>query len=193
MTTITLINGHPDPAPERFCAALCEAYGEGARGAGHEVRDIAVGAIDLDFLKNQAEFDTPPSDAIAEAQATIRQADHAVLVYPLWLGTMPARLKAFLEHLGRDNFFLDTGGDSSGWPAKKMEGKSARIVVTMGMPGFAYRIFFGAHSLKGLEAGIFKLAGFKPVRDTVFGLVMAGAERRARMIDKMRALGARAR
>ena len=31
---ILVVNGHPDPAPERFCAALCDAYEEGAVEAG---------------------------------------------------------------------------------------------------------------------------------------------------------------
>jgi len=29
-----LVNGHPDPSPERFCSALCDAYEDGARKAG---------------------------------------------------------------------------------------------------------------------------------------------------------------
>ncbi|MGH8068466.1 MAG: NAD(P)H-dependent oxidoreductase [Candidatus Entotheonellia bacterium] len=32
-----------------------------------------------------------------QAQQTIGWADHLVIFYPLWLGTMPALLKAFLE------------------------------------------------------------------------------------------------
>lgn len=192
MTTITLLNGHPDPDPAHFCAALCAAYQGAAEEAGHTIHRIDTGAIELDFLKNQAEFDSAPPQAIADVQAAIAASDHLVLVYPLWLGTMPARLKAFLEHLGRGHFFLDTGGDSSGWPARKMKGKSARVVVTMGMPGFAYRLFFGGHSLKALEKGILGIAGFSPVRDSVFGLVEAGAERRQRMLDTMARLGAKA-
>lgn len=192
MTTIALINGHPDPDPSHFCAALCETYEQAAREAGHTVRRIEAGALDFGFLTNAQAFETAPPESIAQAQATLVEADHLVLVYPLWLGTMPARLKAFLEHLGREKFFLDTGGDSSGWPAKKMAGKSARVVVTMGMPGLAYRLFFGGHSLKALEKGILGISGFSPVRDTLFGLVESGADRRRRMLDTMARLGSRA-
>lgn len=193
MTTITLINGHPDPDPARFCAALCEAYERAATGAGHEVRRFDAGAVELDFLKNQTEFASAPPQVIAEIQAAISASDHLVLVYPLWLGTMPAKLKAVLEHLGRGDFFLETHNESGGWPARKMTGKSARVVVTMGMPGLAYRLLFGGHSLKALEKGILGMAGFKPVRDTVFGMVETGAERRNRMLGTMARFGSKAR
>ncbi len=192
MTRICLINGHPDPSPERFAHALCEAYAEGAEAVGHIVSRVEAGALDLGFLTNQAEFEAPAPQAVAHVQASIAGAEHVVFVYPLWLGTMPAKMKAFLEHVGRGNFFLETGAPGE-WPARKMTGKSARVIVTMGMPGFAYRLFFGSHSLKALQGGVLKLSGFKPVRDTVLGLVESGPERRAKMLADVRALGANAK
>ena len=49
--------------------------------------------------------------AIAAAQADIQWADHVAIFYPLWLGTMPALLKAFLEQVMRPGFAL---GESEG-------------------------------------------------------------------------------
>jgi len=64
----------------------------------------------------------------------------------------------------------------------------------MGMPAFAYRLFFGAHSLKALESGILGMAGVKPVRATLFGMVGAGGEAAHRKrVDRMTALGAKGR
>ena len=42
---ILVINGHPDPSPERLAAALAKAYAEGAETAGHQVRRIDIGAV----------------------------------------------------------------------------------------------------------------------------------------------------
>ena len=39
---IAVIQGHPDPSPERLCRALAGAYRRGAEEAGHEVRTIDV-------------------------------------------------------------------------------------------------------------------------------------------------------
>lgn len=44
---ITIIDGHPDPGPERFCHALSNAYAVAATAAGHEVRRVNL--CDLDF------------------------------------------------------------------------------------------------------------------------------------------------
>jgi len=192
MTRICLINAHPDPAPERFCFALADAYQSAAEQAGHAVARFDAGALDVPLLDSAQAFAQDPPVALTPVRDALSHADHFVLIYPLWLGSLPAKAKALLEQIARGGFLLDTGGDSSKWPAQKMKGKSARVIVTMGMPGFAYRLFYGSHSLKGLEAGVLKISGFKPVRDTVLGGVETGAEARARMLEKVAALGAKA-
>src|SRR3546814_9849412 len=58
-------------------------------------------------------------------------ADHLVILYPLWLGDVPALLKGFLEQILRPGFAIDEG--STGMSAKLLTGRSARIIVTMGM------------------------------------------------------------
>ncbi len=192
MARICLINAHPDPAPQRFCHGLANAYQAGAESSGHDVARFDAGALDYGFLTSAKAFSEPAPDAVRAVQDALGAADHLVLIYPLWLGTMPARSKALLEHLGRANFFLDTGSDSSKWPARKMGGKSARVIVTMGMPAVAYRVFFRSHSLKAVETSILGLTGFKPVRSTVLGMVESSAQRRAAMLEDARKLGARA-
>jgi len=190
--SICIINGHPDASPEHFVPALADAYERGAREAGFEVSRIDIGSLPIDFLHNQSEFDTPPDMQIVGERGKLAAADHLVLVFPLWLGCMPARLKAFLEQLARNEFLLATTNDGAGWPAQKMKGKSARIIVTMGMPGFAYGTMFGGHSVKALEKGVLRISGFKPVRRTILGGVeAAGVPGRAKMLHKVEALGRR--
>ena len=192
MSTICLINAHPDPAPERLCHALADAYQSAAQAGGHVVSRFDAGSLDFPMLASAKAFNEPPPETLAPLRDALSAADHLVLIYPLWLGTLPAKAKALLEQVGRAGFLLDTGGDSSKWPAQKMKGKSARVIVTMGMPGFAYRLFYRSHSLKGLERGILGISGFKPVRDTVLGGVEMGAQRRAKMLDHVARLGAKA-
>lgn len=192
--TICVIDAHPDAGEGHFVSALADAYARGALDGGHDLSRIRVADIPLDFMKTAEEFAELPSAPVCEARDKIAAADHVVLVYPLWLGMVPARLKAFIEQVGRGEFFLATGGDSSKWPAQKMKGKSARLVVTMGMPGFAYGLIFGGHSLKGLAKGVFGMAGFSPVRRTVFGGVGAvDGKGRGRMLARMEKWGQGAR
>ena len=102
-------------------------------------------------------------------QAVVGAADHLVIIYPLWLGDMPAILKSALEHLSCGGFVMAI--DADGHWQQKLKGKSARVVVTMGMPAVVYRLYFLSHSLKSLERNILRFAGMKPVRTTLMGRV----------------------
>ncbi|WP_369413529.1 NAD(P)H-dependent oxidoreductase [Caldovatus aquaticus] len=186
---VAIIQGHPDPAGGHFGHALADAYAEGAQAAGHAVERIEVARLDFPLLRTQAEFEAgAPPAAIRAAQETLRRAEHWVLLYPLWLGAMPALLKGFLEQVCRPGFaFRDAG---HGLPEKLMKGRSARIVVTMGMPALAYRWWFGAYSLRSLERNILGFIGIRPIRETLIGGVGSlGAARAEAWLGRLRALG----
>lgn len=192
--SVLVVDGHPDPATGRLCHALAGAYARGAEGAGHEVVVIRAADIDIPFLRSKDEFENqPPCAGIRRAQDAIEAANHLVLVYPLWLGTMPAMMKAFLEQALRPGFAFGTGKDGRAC-GKRLRGRSARVVVTMGMPAFFYRWYFGAHSVKSLERNILKFCGIGPVRESLFGMVDSASDaRRGRWLGRMRDLGAGAR
>jgi putative NADPH-quinone reductase len=190
---ICLIDAHPDPADGHLCTALADAYAAGATASGHSVARVRLATLDLPLLRDPADFARPPPEPIRAVQAEVAACRHLVVVYPLWLGTMPALMKAFFEQLARAEFLIAPGG-TLGWPRKMLAGRSARVVVTMGMPAAAYRLLFGAHGEKGFESAVLGLAGFRPVRATMLGGVGgASPARRARWLDRMRALGARGR
>lgn len=170
---ICIIDGHPDAAPDHLIHALSDAYEAGAREEGHAVSRINVGEMDLQFLTSQAEFDTPPPEPVLSEREKIADADHVFIAFPLWLGGMPARLKAFFEQSARAGFFLKPGESDHAWPEKMMKGKSARIVVTMGMPDLIYRFGMDAGALKALERGVLGLSGFGPMHHTIIGSVGA--------------------
>ncbi|WP_041702998.1 NAD(P)H-dependent oxidoreductase [Pseudogulbenkiania sp. NH8B] len=186
---ILVIQGHPDPAGDHFCHALAEAYAQGAREVGHEVRLIEVATLDFPLLRSKEEFDNgTPVEAIRRAQESINWAEHLVIVYPLWLGSLPALLKAFLEQVFRPQFAFDLS-KGKGW-RKRLSGKSARIVVTMGMPAPIYRWYFGAHGLKSLKRSILGFSGIGPIRDSLIGMVETeDGERRGRWLETLRRLG----
>jgi putative NADPH-quinone reductase len=188
---ITIIQGHPDPRGDRYGHALAGAYAAGAAAAGHAVRTIDLARMTFPLLRSKEEWDggTPP-DAVRGAQDAIDWAEHLVIFYPLWLGTMPALLKAFLEQAFRPGFAIGRGESGTSWK-KLLTGKSARVVVTMGMPALVYRWFFRAHSLKSLERNILGFVGIGPIRETLIGGVEASAARRERWLAKLAALGER--
>lgn len=187
---IAIIQGHPDGSSRHLLHALADAYAEAAVASGHEVRRIDAGRLEFPMLRSQTEFETadiPPS--LAQARDDMRWAEHWLFLFPLWHGTMPALFKGFLEHIFRPGFAMEARKD--GFPRKLLSGHSARIVVTMGMPTFVYRWYFGAYGLRSFERGMLSFAGVKPIRESLYGLAFADAKRRGKWIEDMRRHGAR--
>lgn len=190
---IVLIQGHPDALAPHLCHALAQAYADGATAAGHEVRQIDVATIDFALLRSQHEWELGLLPAsLKPAQVDIGWAQHIVLFFPLWLGDMPALLKGFLEQVARPGFAFSTeGGNTFG--RKGLTGRSARVVVTMGMPALVYRWYFRAHSVKSLERNILGFVGIAPVHETLVGHVeQLGDAGVAKWKARMRVLGAKA-
>lgn len=188
---IVIVQGHPDPEGGHYGHALADAYARGASNAGHEVQTVLVASCDFPILRSDKEFETGAlTDDIKAAQDTIQWCDHLVIIYPLWLGTMPALLKGFLEQVLRPGFgFLHT--ENGRWE-KHLKGRSARIVVTMRMPALAYRLYFGAHSLRSLERNILGFCGFGPLRTSTIGLVDSkNPKGRKRWLERMEKFGQR--
>lgn len=102
---------------------------------------------------------------------------------------MPALLKGLLEQLFRPGFAFAESGEH-GLPKKLLTGKSARIVVTMGMPALFYKWFYRAHSLKSLERNILAFSGFGPVHSSIVGMVEGmGEKQRRRWLRRLEQLG----
>jgi putative NADPH-quinone reductase len=190
MTRILLLQGHPDRGTPHLCHALASAYAEGARAADHAVRSIEVAALDFPLLRSQHAWEQEPVPAgLRDAQEAIRWAEHLVLFFPLWLGDMPALLKGFLEQVARPGFAFGAG-ERDAFTRKGLTGRSARIVVTMGMPALVYRWYFRAHSVKSLERNILGFVGIAPVNETLVGSVgKLTAEDAAQWMHRMRKLG----
>lgn len=184
---ILIVDGHPDPDPARFVHALARAYEDGARE--HDTRLLTLANIDVPMLRTTSDWlEGEPSEVIASAQADIAWSEHIVLFYPLWLGDVPALLKAFLEQVMRPGFALRQR--ESGLPDKLLKGRSARIVVTMGMPALFYQLYYRAHSVRSLERNILRFVGLRPVKRSIIGGVDASEQRRLDWLREMGKVGA---
>jgi putative NADPH-quinone reductase len=191
---IVLLQGHPDASAAHFGHALADAYELAAQAAGHEVRHVRVAELDFPLLRSKTAWDAqalPP--ALQPAQDAILWADHIVLFFPLWLGGMPAIAKGFLEQVLRPGFAFERLSECN-MGMKLLKGRSARIVVTMGMPSMVYRWYFRAHSLKALERSILGVVGIAPVHETLIGMVDGMSEaQRGKWLRRLEARGRKGR
>jgi putative NADPH-quinone reductase len=188
MRKIMIVVGHPQT--NTFCRALGEAYQRGATAAGHTVMLFALSEMKFDpILREGYRKEQILEPDLQTAYDALAACDHLVLIFPLWCGDMPALLKGFIERLLQPDLIhrRDTEHEMN-WAIFK--NKSARIVMTLGMPVSIYRFWYGGHALKLITRNILKFIGIKPVRQTLFGMVgTSKPETRERWIAEVGALG----
>lgn len=187
---ILVLDGHPDPDPARYAHALAAAYVQGAARAGHVVHRVNLSDLTFPLLLTRRDWEGDmPCETVRSFQDELAWAEHLVIIYPLWLGSMPARLKALFEQAFRPAFAF--GGKPAGPGAGRLKGRSVRIIVTMGMPTLLYRTVFRSHSLKAVKGAVLALVGFGPIRDTVLGGIETRRDR-DRLLKRVSAMGGRA-
>lgn len=188
MATIAIVVGHP--ARDSYCEALGEAYRRGAEAGGHNVRLLVLADMNFDAVLREGYRRLQPLEPDLDvALATLKDADHWVLIFPLWCGDMPAVLKGFIERIMQpDLLAIQASHGKASW--KVFKGKSARVIMTMGMPGWFYRWFYGAHALKLIKRNILHFTGIRPVRATIYGMIeAAGDDKRKSWLREVEALG----
>jgi putative NADPH-quinone reductase len=185
---IAIIQGHPSRETTHLGHALAGAYDAAAKSAGRDVREILVAHLDFPVLRTAEEWKGPLPESLREAQDAIAWADHLLIVFPLWTGTMPALLKAFFEQVIRPGFGFRPRPDGRGL-AMGLTGKSARLVITMGMPAFWFRWGHGAYGVRGFQRGCLEFCGVGPVRTTYIGGVDTKSFAANAWLAKMRTLG----
>ena len=192
MTRIAIVVGHA--RRDTYCEALAKAYRRGAEGAGHVVELHVLSKMTFDpILHNGFKSAQTLEPDLQAAQDAIGRANHLVLIFPLWMGTMPAILKGFLERVLQPGFAMAV---DDGYTRYKplLKGKSARVIITMAAPALVYRWWLGAHTLKALKNSILGFVGIRPVRSTILGMVDITTDaKRHRWLDEVEGLGRGAR
>ena len=167
---ILVINGHPDPRPERFCAALCDAYEDGAREGGWDVRRLDVGRLSL------GEDDSGTDAGQDAAIGKILWARRLTIVYPLWLDQPPGIVRMLFAKVQQHKA-----------PAALNAPLPVRAVITMEMPAFAHRALLGE---SGEVRRRIAIPGLEIRSPSFIGAVnLIPAEERQAWLRRMHALG----
>ncbi len=174
MKRLLLINGHPDPRPERFCGALTSAYERGASSGGWETRRINVGDVPLSCIEAMTQGEAPGAD-VREVLDEIEWANRLAIVFPLWFDKPPEALRAIFSH-----------AEST----IERKGRKAHVIVTMDMPAFAYRSMLRPGAPK--KALALSIPGVIPDEPILIGCVTSiTPEQRRQWLEDMRNYGQR--
>jgi putative NADPH-quinone reductase len=187
---ILIVLAHPQI--KSYCGALAQGYAEGAKASGADVRQLNLAELRFNPV-GSGSLDRPMElePVLQQAQDDIRWAEHLVFVYPILWGTIPALLKGFIERVFAPGFAVNFHQDSPLWD-KLLQGKSARLIVTLNTPPWLYRLLFLSAGHVTMKRSILEFCGVTPVRISNVGpMRSATAERREKWLAQARQLGAR--
>jgi putative NADPH-quinone reductase len=118
-------------------------------------------------------------------------ADHFAFFYPVWWGTYPAILKAFIDRVVLSGVAFQYGKTGTKWK-KIWHGKTARLTLTMDAPSWWYKIVYRAPSENSLRWATLWYVGVKTLGVTRFTPVrFSKPELRDKWLRSVAKLGAR--
>jgi putative NADPH-quinone reductase len=187
---ILVILGHPDS--DSFCGALVNAYTDGAKATGADIRVLKLGELSFDpvLWKGYNKIQELEPDLV-RASELIQWSNHIVFVYPNWWGAMPALMKGFFDRVFLPGFAFKYKGKSL--PEKLLSGRTAHLIVTMDTPPWYYRWIYRRPGHNEMKRTILEFCGIKVEKITELGIVRDSLpQKREKWISKVKQLGAAA-
>jgi NAD(P)H dehydrogenase (quinone) len=171
-----IILGHPDK--KSFCAALADNYEKGAQEKGGDVTRINIS--DLSFnpnLKNGYRTIQNLEPDLIEAQRLIKWANHLVIIYPVWWGSVPALLKGFLDRILLPGYAFKYRENSISWD-KLLVGRSARLIVTSDGPVWWLYLNYFHPAVNMMKKAVLEFCGIAPVTVMSFDSIKNANEKK---------------
>ncbi len=185
---IFIFVGNPDN--ESLSSSLADAYAEGAKSAGHEVRITKIADMKFDpILHRGYKVIQAYEPDLLKFQEDVKWSEHFVSIYPVWWSDMPALMKGLIDRVWMPGFAYNfRKGKIPGW-YRRLKGRSARVIVTSDSHPFLLWFLFGGN-INNWVRGVLRFSGFAPVRKTWFsGMRGITPERVQELLNRAKKLG----
>ncbi len=179
------------PYEGSFCNAIKERIVKNELAKGNEVEvidlhqdkfnPVMTGEDLLSFIKH----DMIDTQAISYVQK-IKEADHLVMIFPIWWELMPAMTKGFIDKIIFPGATYNYTKSGYGMETLLTNLKSVTVVSTMNTPKIMYKFIYGNAIYKSLIKGTFKKSGIKNTRWVSFNMVKASKpEKREKWLNSL--------
>ena len=171
-----IILGHPDK--KSLCAAIADNYEKGAREKYGQVERINLHELNFNTnLKQGYKVVQTLEPDLIEAQRLLKWANHIVIIYPVWWGSVPALLKGFLDRTLLPGFAFKIRENSNGWD-RLLSGKSARLFVTSDAPSWWLYLNYFHPAVNMMKKVVLEFCGVTPVTVMSFDSIKDASEKK---------------
>lgn len=157
---ILLLSAHM--GQDHFGHALAQAYEQGARDGGAQIRLMQLNQMDFTPVLSSGSYygrqDLEPD--LRVFQENLSWCTHFCLIHPLWWGGMPAMLKGLFDRALLPGLaFQPISGQQ--FSKKLLTGRTARLLITSDTPSWFWHLFYGAGHHKIMKHQILGYVGIK--------------------------------
>lgn len=180
MRTLIVYN---HPYDGSFCHSILDTVKKGILESGNEVDIInldsdgfnpVMSGEDLLAFRNHKVVDKQAIDYIKR----LKQADHLVIIFPIWWELMPAMMKGFIDKVIFPGSIYSYTKSGYGMKTMLNNLKSTTVITTMNTPKLVYKFVYGNAIKKALVKGTFKKIGFKNVKWISFNMVKSSSDKK---------------
>ncbi len=166
-----------------YCHAILEAVKNGLATSGQEIDVIDLHEDKFDPVMTGTDLLAFTNHQIVDEKAygyaeRLRQADHLVMIFPVWWELMPAMTKGFIDKVIFPGTVYKYTKSGMGMVPLLTGLKSTTVITTMNTPKAMYRIVYGNAIKKSLVQGTFKKCGFKNVEWINYGMVKHSSDKK---------------
>ena len=161
--------GHPRATS--LSHGMADAYEEGAREQGADIRRMHLRDMSFDpDLEEGYHSRKELEDCLLEWRENILWADHLCWAYPVWWGSMPAKMKGVIDRAFLPRFAMDYP-EGKLLPVPLLTGRSADLLLTSDAPAWYDQIVNNRPAKAQAKNTVLKFAGVKPTKTLQVGTV----------------------
>ncbi|KKC98880.1 NAD(P)H-dependent oxidoreductase [Photobacterium halotolerans] len=187
---ILLLNANPKA--ESFAKSLADTYDIEAR------EHASVRRLNLSEMHFNPSLDSgydavqPLEPCLSHFQESLQWAEHIVIVSPVWWGGLPAKFKGLIDRAILPGFAFQFE-ENNPYPVQLLQGKTARIILTMDAP--AEMLVEQAEAvLAQLDRFMLQFCGVSPAETTLLGSVILSTEtQRQSWLEDIQTIGRQGR
>lgn len=188
MKTLIVYN---HPYDGSFCHSILDTVKKGILEGGNEVDIIdldsdcfnpVMSGEDLLAFRNHKVVDEQAIDYIKR----LKQADHLVIIFPIWWELMPSMMKGFIDKVIFPGSIYSYTKSGYGMKTMLNNLKSTTVITTMNTPKLVYKFIYGNTVKKALINGTFKKIGCKNIKWISFNMVKSSSnKKREKWLDSI--------